>query len=73
MKLNCFNKYKLTLLYVYEHTYILPHVDICCAIWGHVFQLWEKTLVKPQQRAAKALLNVEITFRSEIFLERVIY
>jgi len=61
------------LFYGYEHTYILPHVDICRVIWRHVFQSWEKNLVKLQQRAAKALLNIEITFRSEIFLERVIY
>ena len=61
----------------FYNAYILPHFDCCCVIWGH-----KDKLVKLQNRAARAILDVDFAVPSETMFtqlkwmtlsERVVY
>ena len=51
-------------------SYILPHLDLCCIIWGNCSSTLEDKLVKFQKRAARVILDCDFyTPFSELFKE----
>ena len=67
---------------LFYNSYILPHIDVCCIIWGNCSSTLEDKLVKFQKRASRVILDCDFyTPSSELskelnwqtFLERVTY
>jgi len=63
----------------FYNAYILAYFDLCCVIWGNCTSIMEDKL---QKRAARAILDVDVTVPSETmftqlkwmtFPERVVY
>lgn len=42
---------------LFYNTYILPHLDYCCSIWGDCSKYLLESLLKLQKRAAKIILD----------------
>ena len=64
------------------NSYILPHLDLCCIIWGNCSSTLKDKLVKFQKRSARVILYCDFYTPSselfkelnwQIFLERVTY
>ena len=55
----------------FYNAYILPHFDLCCVIWGNCTSVMGDKLVKLQKRAARAVLDVDITVPSETMFTRL--
>ena len=52
------------------NSYLLPHLDFCCIIWGNCSSTLEDKLVKFQKRAARVILDCDFYTRfSELFKE----
>ena len=52
------------------NSYILPHLDFCCIIWGNCSSKLDDKLVKFQKRAARVILDCDLyTPSSELFKE----
>ena len=45
---------------LFYNSYILPHLDFCCIIWGNCSSTLEDKLVKFQKRAARVILVITI-------------
>ena len=67
---------------LFYNSYILPHLDLCCIIWGNCSSTSEDTLVNFQRRAAQVILDCDcytppIELFKELnwqtFLERATY
>jgi len=63
---------------LFFNSYILPHLDFCCIIWGNCSSILEDKRVKFQKRAARVILDCDLyTPSSELnwqtFSERVTY
>ena len=67
---------------LFYNSYILPHLDFCCIIWGNCSSTLEDKLIKFQKRAARVILDCDFyTPSSELckelnwqtFPERVTY
>ena len=43
--------------YMSLNTYIVPHFDLCCVIWGNCTHNLEKKMVKLQKRAARVIID----------------
>ena len=55
---------------LFYNSYVLPHFDYCCTIWGNCTQTLLKDLIKLQKRAARIILNKDYNTRSkELFAE----
>jgi hypothetical protein len=55
---------------LFYNSYVLPHFDYCCTIWGNCTQTLMKDLVKLQKRAARIILDKDYNTRSkELFCE----
>jgi len=53
---------------LFYNSYILPHLDFCCIIWGNFCSILEDKLVKFQKRAARVILDCDCyTPSSELF------
>jgi len=44
---------------LYYNSYILPHLDFCCIIWGNCSSILEDKLVKFQKRAERVILHCD--------------
>jgi len=44
---------------LYYNSYILPHLDLCCIIWGNCSSTLEDKLVKFQKRTARVILDCD--------------
>ena len=44
---------------LFYNSYILPHLDVCCIIWGNCKSTLEDKLVKFQKRAARIILDCD--------------
>lgn len=53
---------------LFYNTYILPHLDYCCIIWGNCNQSLEDKIVKFQKRAARLILDITDFNTSSEFL-----
>ena len=67
---------------LFFNTYILPHLDYCCIIWGNCNSSQEDKLIRFQKRAARLILDKDFTTPSKdlfkelnwlTFPERVIF
>ena len=67
---------------LFFNSYILPHLDFCCIIWGSCSSILEDKLVKFQKRAARVILDCDLYTTSskrfkelnwQTFSERVTY
>ena len=67
---------------LFFNTYILPHLDYCCVIWGTCNATQEQKLVRFQKRAARLILDKDIDTPSSLlfrelnwltFPERVVF
>jgi len=45
---------------LFYNSYILPHLDLCCSIWGNYSSTLEDKLVKLQKEAARVILELPI-------------
>ena len=55
---------------LFYNSYILPHLDLCCIIWGNCSSTLQDKLVKFQKRAARVILCCDVyTPSSELFKE----
>ena len=55
---------------LFNNSYILPHLHLCCIIWGNCSSTSEDTLVNFQRRAAQVILDCDCyTPFSELFKE----
>ena len=55
---------------LFYDSYILPHLDLCCIIWGNCSTTLEDKLVKFQKRAVRVILDCDFyTASSELFKE----
>jgi hypothetical protein len=67
---------------LFYNSYILPHLDYCCVIWGNASEYLIDKVVKFQKRAARIILDKDLDHPSEElfirlkwmkFPDRVIY
>ena len=55
---------------LFYNTYILPHIDYCCSIWGNANSELMNTVIKFQKRAARSILDKPMETPSvELFTE----
>ena len=55
---------------LFYNSYMLPHLDLCCIIWGNCSSTLEDKLVRFQKRAARVILDCDFyTPSSELFKE----
>ena len=55
---------------LFYNSYILPHLNFCCIIWGNCSSTLEDKLVKIQKRAVRVILDCDFyTPSSELFKE----
>ena len=53
---------------LFFNSYVLPHFDYCCTVWGNCSKTALSKLVKLQKRAARLILNTDYNTRSrELF------
>ena len=52
---------------LFFNSYVLPHFDYCCVIWGNCSQ----RLVKLQKRAARLILNKDYNTRSHVLFSEL--
>ena len=50
---------------LFFNTYILPHLDYCCIIWGNCNHSQEDKLIRFQKRAARLILDKDFTTPSK--------
>ena len=43
--------------YMSLNTYIVPHFDLCCVIWGNCTHNLEEKMVELQKRAARVIID----------------
>ena len=57
---------------LFYNSYLLPHLDFCCIIWGNCSSTLEDKLVKFPKRATRVILDCEFyTPSSELFKELI--
>jgi len=54
---------------LFFHTYILPHLDYCCIIWGNYNLSQEEKLIRFQKRAARLILDKDYNCIEKCFNE----
>ena len=55
---------------LFFNSYILPHLDYCCVIWGNCSIMQEQKIIRFQKRAARLILNKDKTAPSaDLFKE----
>ena len=50
---------------LFYNSYVLPHFDYCCPIWGNCSQTLLQDLIKLQKRAARIILDKDYTTSSK--------
>ena len=52
------------------NSYIMPHADYCCTIWGHTYKKYLKRITGVQKRSARIVLQAPRTANSRgLFME----
>ena len=57
---------------LFYNSYILPHLDLCCIIWGNCSSTLEDKLVKFQKRAARVILDCDVIHHPQNYLKNSI-
>ena len=56
---------------MFYNSYILPHLDFCCIIWGNCSSTLENKLVKFPKRAARVILDCDFYTPSSELLKKL--
>ena len=66
LRIKCFLNIQVRKLFF--NSYILPHLDYCCTVWGNCSQRLLQEMIKFQKRAARVILDKDYdTPSAELF------